>query len=180
MVVDEGKRGKHAVATRLALILALSGSALAQSQSVFKCVIPNPDGSRQTVFSATPCAGESEHLMVRASAHSVRKIGRSDPGNEVALLLASAERDIASGNTGQYLRKLFGILEQLEFAIEQGESADSGAPPKKLSLLPRDTVEAIFASASLACEEGAENVCTRMNLVSQLLPDSDTPGPRMD
>ena len=96
MVTRERKGRPRGAVARLLLVLALCGSALAQAQSVFKCVIDNPDGSRQTVFSATPCAAESEHLMVRASALSVRKVGRSDPGNEVAVLLASAERDTAN------------------------------------------------------------------------------------
>lgn len=180
MVTRERKGRPRGAVARLLLVLALCGSALAQAQSVFKCVIANPDGSRQTVFSATPCAAESEHLMVRASALSVRKVGRSDPGNEVAVLLASAERDIASGHAGDQLRKLFSILEQLEAAIEQGESAESGAPPKKLNLLPRDTADAIFAAALRACEEGAANICARMNLISQIEPDVDASRPRLN
>lgn len=136
------------------------------AQTVYKCKVTRSDGSVTTEYGSTLCGNDPEHLKVDTSVGTTNYVGRSDPANEVSILLKSVNADIATGNSSEKLRSLKAIIDELLLEIDKSEissidgiSYNPDKAHKKLAEIPEDIAHDLYAAIIAACNDRAENVC---------------------
>lgn len=136
------------------------------AQTVYKCKVARSDGTVTTEFSSTVCGNEHEHLEVDTSVGTTNYVGRSDPANEVSILLKAVNADIAAGRSSEDLRSLKTIIDELLLEIDKSERSRIGGisynpdkAHKRLAEIPEDIAHDLYAAIIAACNNRAENIC---------------------
>jgi hypothetical protein len=162
-------------AKALAAFTCLAFITEVDAQTVYKCKVTRSDGSVTTDYSSIPCGNEHEHLTVDTSSGTTNYVGRSDPINEISILLKSVNADIAAGHSSAKLMSLKAIIEELQLEIDKYErstvnsiSYNPDKAHKRLTELPEEIAHDLYAAIIAACNERAENVCKLDAEISKL------------